>query len=630
MFFTNANRLQFDTKKSAWPNWLTCLLIFVVATQLIYEAYGWQVCGIFCGVDDDQYVRLLKVQQLLATGDWFNRYILSGHPPYGIAVIWPHFQDLLIIIATLPFYFLMPLKQALLASTFLLAFIERLIIARAAVWAVENFKIQTWDMVLISLLALFINAIFYTTWSGRAADHHSTFIILYILVFSSIWRSQNSELHHPQKWLIGAGIALGCGLWEGQEFLLILALVCVTFVIPWFFHATAQLLSDLAILLLSTTIILCLGLFFEHPISALFTVENDHLSIVHIAILSFASLVIVFCQLLYSTFKLTKIWQKLLTLAFLSITALAILQLAFPEFYLGPLNIISPKLTYWWGQFNVEFQMGMIGYFCYAIPCIHCMMLWFRIRKKTSYGLFYELSFAFTLISLTICAYITARWNYYLYITIVMLLFIILKELQFLKNSSKFIRSTIYVFLFATLFITLNDDHAVLNTEVADRNATCHEALVKQLVNHALDPIIGTEPKLIFIAANNAMPIMWFTQHGVLTNNNANQPTELINLNKFYRTNSEQTAYNIIQKYQPDYIMVCDQGIYENPENTKYKTSLTSSKIPENINPNLNLKTFIETWLANKQGYAWLADYQTMPTITKPAPIWYVIKPKLK
>jgi hypothetical protein len=174
-----------------------------------------------------------------------------------------------------------------------------------------------------------------------------------------------------------------------------------------------------------------------------------------------------------------------------------------------------------------------------------------------------------------------------------LLFFVKTPKIALLSNSLR----AAFAFIFAALsmvgvtFLMLLGDLWPSNESVPD---TCDDDL-RVFVQQSLVPALP--PAHLVLIHSNAMPaLLFWTPYTALAGNYHREPRALEDLDRFFKAKTEGEAQSVIQKYRPDAVVVCTQGvrpgrwIYE-VGTGKIKPPADMKRIPtdETLYPNIRL-----------------------------------------
>ena len=293
----------------------------------------------------DAYMRLVRVQRLAETGDWFDSSVPRSNWPDGEVLHWSRPMDVAVLsiatVLTPVLGFEGALRQAgvwvaplLLAATFVVV-----------VWAGTPLVSAAGTGFLG--LALLVQPILLSYGLPGRPDHHA----LILLCFAAALGFALRAFTPPGKvaWARALGLSAGIGLWVSPEFLLPLGIFLAGGVICWILrpHGLIDLNRQWTRALLLTVLA---GLIAERG-PGLLTVEYDRLSLAHGVVAAIAA---VFWGVLAGLGESATRWtpsRRAMVAAGVGLPALGLMALLFPPFFRGPMaGVEDPLVLDWLGR----------------------------------------------------------------------------------------------------------------------------------------------------------------------------------------------------------------------------------------------------------------------------------------
>lgn len=338
-------------------------------------------------LDTDTFMRLIRVQELWQTGDWYQNLTSSLGAPDGLSLHWTRPLDILIL---LPAIFLhlggLAMDRAIYWSGAAISPLLQLAACLAAGAAAKPIWEKHGAWRIAPLIMLFNGAAITYSMAGRP-DHHSLGLLLSILAAGQAIRAalNPSEV----KLAFRAGAWAGAGIWVSPEALLGVAPTLVTFGLLWVSTGSDgrqwARLGRYFSLGMATVILLAIAI--EQPPENWLIPEYDKVSILHLVIGVTAAL----------DFRIAEAmpwagWRRMVSAVIVaSLSALALAML-FPHFYLGPLGNITNEsaktflddvreMSPLWPMDadSADQFFGMIGNSLAALPVIpYCLWRWRR------------------------------------------------------------------------------------------------------------------------------------------------------------------------------------------------------------------------------------------------------------
>lgn len=289
--------------------------------------------------DNDGYMRLIRVQELWYSGDWYQTLTSSLGAPGKLSLHWTRPLDILILLpALLLKIFGLPIDRAIywsgVAISPVLQVLAALTTARAArlLWP----EYDAWR--LAALMVLLNGAAMTYCLPGRP-DHHSLGLLLAALCTGQAIRAALNTSDSTSA--VKAGAWAGVGVWVSPESLIVIAPTLVAFGFLWLKSADqprawARQGRNFG---LGMTAVILLAVAVEQPPALWLHAEYDKVSLLYLAIAVAATL----------DFWLAErmpwpAWKRFIAAGLLAGASALILAALFPHFYLGPLgNITTPE-----------------------------------------------------------------------------------------------------------------------------------------------------------------------------------------------------------------------------------------------------------------------------------------------
>ena len=126
--------------------------------------------------DGDSYLRLIRIEQLLASWNWFDVTIPDTNAPYGASVHWTRLFDVVILTVAAPIMMFTDTARALFLSGMIISPIIHLLSAAALIWAVKPL-LGARSAYFVAAVSAAQAGILAFAIIGRA-DHHMMFVFV--------------------------------------------------------------------------------------------------------------------------------------------------------------------------------------------------------------------------------------------------------------------------------------------------------------------------------------------------------------------------------------------------------------------------------------------------------------------
>lgn len=315
---------------------LDIVALFLAAAAL-HAALGFGNQALQAGglLDTDAYMRLIRVEELAASGDWYQTITQKLGAPDGLSLHWTRPLDILILLPSIVLsWFGLDLNRAIYWVGVAVAPVLHFLACISVAWAARPLFPQHGAWRLAALMLLLSGSALSYSLAGRP-DHHPLYILTIALSTGYVVRAlQNPD--QPRAAGL-AGIWGGVGVWVAPEVILTIAPALAVAGVFWLLARNGRAWAMLGYRFgLGMTGIILIAIVVEQPPSNWLNAEYDKVSILYLAI---AVSVVV-------TFRLAALiawrgWRRVVAGLALAAAAFAVLETLFPRFYLGSLGNID-------------------------------------------------------------------------------------------------------------------------------------------------------------------------------------------------------------------------------------------------------------------------------------------------
>lgn len=327
------------TRIAAGP--LAAALLFVALVHVAWWNLDHNVVRYGNLADSDGYAHLLRVERLIATGNWFDASLPRANAPFGGSLHWTRPFDVLLIALALPMVPLLGFAKALYWSGALIGPLLHLATSAALAWAAMPLVGAGAALIAAALTATQFGVLGYAT-VGHA-DHHVLLALIAVVAFGFTVRALAAS---KDGWrpAMAAGLTLAAGNWVGTEAQIPAALAIAILGLTWVAGSDRAGERNLA---------LALGLFgglaaatlIERGPARYFAVEYDRLSVVH---LTQAAVVATFWAAVASLARrgreLAGPMTRLLAAVGAAALGLALMRVLYPKILVNPLKDFDPEI----------------------------------------------------------------------------------------------------------------------------------------------------------------------------------------------------------------------------------------------------------------------------------------------
>lgn len=227
----------------------------------------------------DGYMRLVRVEALFETGDWYDSFAERSNVPWGDDQHWTRPFDVLLLTGAVLLEAMTGFEAGLFWSGVLISPLLHIAALLALMWAARPL-FDTRGLFYLGMLAIAQPAVLIYFAAGRP-DHHSLLGLLFVLILGFLARLLT--LRFDTSLAIGAGLASAAMLWVSVEGMLTVAIVAAALGLAWV--VWRETFADKN-LVFTTALIggLVLALLAERPWSDIGEIAYDRLSIVHLPV----------------------------------------------------------------------------------------------------------------------------------------------------------------------------------------------------------------------------------------------------------------------------------------------------------------------------------------------------------
>jgi hypothetical protein len=553
--------------KSLLPGWYSwpvlAVLVFVTLIHVAWWITGDQIVARGGLADGDSFLRLLRVERLIETGNWFDISIPDANAPFGMTLHWTRLFDLVLLALAFPMAPFMGFAKALYWAGVIVSPLLHILSAGALAWALIPVLGRVGACLAGALCASQAGMLAFSL-AGRA-DHHMMFVLLAVLALGFVFRVLNNpEINLKSARL--AGLFLALGIWEGPENLVYMSLCLAGVGLPWLAGQSGFGRKNLGVaqgLILG----LLVALVIERGMSGVFDIEYDRISIIH---LSFALLLGVFWTVVTNIKPeriegLTPLGRMGIATLGLSIMVLVMILL-FPKILGNPLNdadaAIQPiyeRISEYRATFGIDRLLIYFGSFLFVGP-------WLIWKLKSQWG---KVSFwAWALLTAMTLVYVIfglnwLRWSMYsaLFLVIVLSDLVLTVDhkinLRYRFPLRVGIKAVVIVGLIVGPMFT---GALILNAQKTDAE---HEAAKTETCPVGdLSAVLNQQPwskrsRIVAASANFGAEIIYRTDHQVLATVHHRNVSGILDGHRILNLTDEDTIKSLIQKRQVDLIVLC-------------------------------------------------------------------------
>ena len=229
-------------------------------------------------VGTDSYMRLVRVDELVAGGGWFDHVIARSNAPFGDELHWTRPFDLLLLALAAPLSPALGFEDALFVAGGAVSPLLHLGMIGVLVWAIVPL-VGLGRAPMAAIVLLVQPAVIGHSLAGQA-DHHALQLLVLALAIGLLLRLFQDASRSRVAW--AAGAVAGLGIWVSAEMTILAGLVTALLVVAWLRDPTARI-GALARYGAGLGMTVLLALLVERPPADWFAVEYDKISVAHLA-----------------------------------------------------------------------------------------------------------------------------------------------------------------------------------------------------------------------------------------------------------------------------------------------------------------------------------------------------------
>lgn len=327
-----------DTSSSAAARWVWLAALLPLALHGALYAAGLTVANQGRLFDPDAYMRLVRVAELAADGNWFSERVARTNAPYGSSLPWSRPLDALLLAGAWAGTLITDFRAALYWAAALSGPVLQ--VAAVALVVALGRRLAGAGAALLAAVLFLAQSGLYSFFQLGRGDHHGLQITLLLAVVTTL--AKGFDRQSERRWPIAAGSIAALALWVSAEALLVVLVAVAALGLLWLRHGGARALADFcAAFALGTA----LALIAERPVAGWLTVDYDKASVVHVVL----ALAMAATTRAVATWRpviarmATPCGRALIGAASAALVAL-VMALGFPGFFVGPFGNLTPEV----------------------------------------------------------------------------------------------------------------------------------------------------------------------------------------------------------------------------------------------------------------------------------------------
>lgn len=296
----------------------------------------------------DSYVRLVRVEELFATFDWYQARIIDLGYPLGADIHWTRPLDVIILLLAAPLMIFMTTGSAIFWAGVSVSAISTLAAAVAFVWAIRPMlpRDAPDDVWILPASALMAQPIIFAYSVVGRADHHITLVVMFIIAVGFLLRSLEDSTRTRDA--LYCGVAMGVGLWMSVELLVALLPVAAVFALVWI-RGTGSVAQGVSFAK-GMTLAVVVAIVAENPPGELWVVAYDRISVVH---LTLAAGMLAFWWAVAALGSRMGFAGRIAAVSLAAVLGGALMWSLFPGFFVGPMVDVDVSAEAVWAA-NVK------------------------------------------------------------------------------------------------------------------------------------------------------------------------------------------------------------------------------------------------------------------------------------
>ncbi|MEX2648855.1 MAG: STT3 domain-containing protein [Alphaproteobacteria bacterium] len=327
-----------DTSSSVAARWVWLAAFLPLALHGALYAAGLTVANQGRLFDPDAYMRLVRVAELAASGDWYSERVARTNAPYGSTLPWSRPLDALLLASAWAGTLITDFRTALFWAAALSG--PLLQVAAVALVVALGRRLAGPGAALLAAILFLAQSGLYSFFQLGRGDHHALQITLLLAVVATL--AEGFDRPSRRCWPVAAGSIAALALWVSAEALLVVLVAVTALGLLWLRDGGARALAGFcAAFALGTT----LALIAERPLAGWLTVDYDKVSVVHV----------VLALAMAATTRAVAAWRPLvartatlrgraLTGASSAALVALVMALGFPGFFVGPFGNLTPEI----------------------------------------------------------------------------------------------------------------------------------------------------------------------------------------------------------------------------------------------------------------------------------------------
>jgi hypothetical protein len=367
---------------------VAALILLVAYLRFPLDLAGGSLTG------SDSYYWMVTFREYLETGIWHNDVIERSNAPFGEPWFRPHPFHMVLLAIFWPLNLFLGVETSLHITGVVVAPILGIALCVSAMWAGAPLlgRHRYWIMPMLFLQYPVLGQVL-----PGLVDHHTLMHLILVIALGLVIRALTAA--NKLAYAFAAGLVHGFGLWVSVEMFALLIMTYACGAVLWLLaprldHEAPPVSQWHVWFGFGFILLVAVAVLIEQPSGRLLAAEYDRVSIVHMlmAALALGAWMIV-DQLERRRLVPPGLIRRSMILAVAGGVALAIMHIAYPKFFLGPLAEVDPALRALLVDVTSEMVpiyrhspmiiLGQLGLNLVALP----LAIWIAVRERKDWRL---------------------------------------------------------------------------------------------------------------------------------------------------------------------------------------------------------------------------------------------------
>lgn len=310
--------------------------------QSVYLSQGTEIMG------TDTFMRLVRVENLYETGNWFDGMSERSNAPFGELLHWTRPFDMVLLMPTILLSAFMPFSTALKIMGIVVSPLLGCLSLFLVIWMLSPL-VESEKRPLLLLLFL-SQPMIYQFFSFGRPDHHGLLLVVFIMNLGLLIRLIKNPKRLREQIILG--ILLAFSIYISVEAIVVVLLIFGILCTLWLLYEGDFLRASTkvaGVLTTSTAVFMMI----EKPLGGLAEEIYDQISLVYIVFFMIITIILLSSSYVY---RRTAKTPKILVLGTFALVGAGIMYGIYPNFFKGPFVLVNPRLFPIWLEHVNEVQ----------------------------------------------------------------------------------------------------------------------------------------------------------------------------------------------------------------------------------------------------------------------------------